>query len=525
MGLLEQLTNNDLIKTTIELIKKVYLSNKLPFVVGYSGGKDSTLTLQLIFEALMELEPDQLTNEVFVISSDTLVETPPVINQILKNHKAIQKAAKRYNLPIKTILVKPTGDQTFWANTIGRGYPVPNQTFRWCTDRMKIEPANLFIKEVVSEYGEIIMVLGVLEGESASRDRVLEKHSIDGKVLMKHTTMNNAFVFAPIKSFTIDNVWDYLLSNPSPWGADNKELYNLYANSNSGECPLIIDQETKNRSGSCGNSRLGCWTCTVVEEDKALSSFIESGEEWLRPLLRYRNWLSQNRDNRSMRMKMRTNGAIYFSPILQNDNKFIIPKKTKRKALTISIVEDNKGIDNNGETWLIFKSEKDAKNYIGYNNIDLASDVDPRIIAKMRNGQYGQLGLGPYIMDARKIMLRKLLETQRDLSKQISLITKEELLEIRKLWIEQGDLEDSLPKIYYEVFGKTLELESDDNPFIIGDDLEIVKELCDKHNLDYNLYKKLIYIEKANLGATIRRKAINQLSNLVKQDYLHIGEE
>lgn len=525
MGLLNKLNTDQLVRNTIEQIKEVYLKNKLPFVIGYSGGKDSTLTTQLVFQALGELPVEELKYDVYVISSDTLVETPPVVNQILNNHKSIEFMAKKKNIPIKTVLVRPLGSQTFWSNLIGRGYPSPNQTFRWCTDRLKIDPANRFIKDTVSEHGEVIMVLGVREGESISRDRVMESHSVEGKILMRHSTLNNAYVFAPIKNFSVDDVWDYLLNNPSPWGADNQELYKLYANSNSGECPLVIDQETKNRAGSCGNSRLGCWTCTVVDQDKALSGFIENGEEWLRPLLQYRNWLASFRDDRSMRMKKRTGGAVYFSPIVSNNDDFIIPKKTRREKLEIKRINSSIGIDSNGETWKIFESEKEARKYIKSADIDLSSEIDPKIIAKMRTGSFGQLGLGPYTMEARKEILEKLLSCQKNLDKEVVLISDDELFEIRKLWIEQGDLEDQLPEVYSSVYGENLHFNQDDQPTILDEDLEILKILCKKHNIDYKMYKRLINVEKNNLGNLMRRKAVNEFTNIIRQDYLHIGED
>src|SRR5690606_6805249 len=106
---------------------------------------------------------------------------------------------------------------------------------------------------------------------------------------------------------SLDDVWTYLMQIPNPWGADNSDLLTLYQDSQ-GECPLVIDQSTP----SCGNSRFGCWVCTVVQEDKSLKGFIESGDEWLTPLLRFRNWLSENRDNPNYREKKRMNGAVYL---------------------------------------------------------------------------------------------------------------------------------------------------------------------------------------------------------------------
>lgn len=295
------------IKKVQQEIQDLYMEDDRPWVVGYSGGKDSTAVVQLIFNALLDLSNRvSLKKHVYVISSDTLVETPLIIDYINSTLNAIASEAKKQGLPLTTHKVRPQIDQTFWVNLIGRGYPSPRQKFRWCTDRMKIDPANRFIMERVSEHGEVIMVLGVRTAESATRAQVMEKHRVGERLLSRHSTLTNAYVYAPIRDFTTDDVWAYLLQVPSPWGSDNSELMALYLNSNA-ECPLVVDKTTP----SCGNSRFGCWVCTVVTEDKALNGFIENGEKWLLPLLRFRNWLVEIRDNSDMREKKRMNGSIY----------------------------------------------------------------------------------------------------------------------------------------------------------------------------------------------------------------------
>ncbi|MNW47035.1 hypothetical protein D3C74_243540 [compost metagenome] len=297
------------IKEVYQEIQELYKSDNTPWVVGYSGGKDSTVVVQLIFNALLELSrTEKLNKDVYIISSDTLVETPLIIDYINNSLTLIQQQAEQIGLPISTHKVKPLVDQTFWVNMIGRGYPSPRQKFRWCTDRMKIEPANRFVTERVSEHGKVIMILGVRSDESATRAQTIKKHKVKGKLLSKHSTLPNAFVYAPIRNFSTDDVWAYLLNVPSPWGGDNHELLRLYNNSNA-ECPLVVDKST----ASCGNSRFGCWVCTVVTEDKALNGFIENGEDWLRPLLKFRNMLVKIRDVPEKRERKRMNGQVYYT--------------------------------------------------------------------------------------------------------------------------------------------------------------------------------------------------------------------
>lgn len=291
-------------------IQEVYLENARPWVIGYSGGKDSTTALQLIWYALAELPEEKRKYPVYVISSDTLVETPVIVNYITGTLERLEATAREQKMPFQTDIVRPKTDDTFWVNLIGRGYPAPYTRFRWCTDRMKIRPANEFVLDRVAEHGEVIMVLGVRKGESATRDQVLSLHSIQNSLLLRHSTLPNAFVYAPIVDFSLNDVWFYLLNVPSPWNNDNKELITLYRNTNAqGECPLVVDETTP----SCGNSRFGCWTCTVVTKDKAMEGLIYNGEEWMEPLLEFRDFLAETQDparKPEIREHRRRNGQI-----------------------------------------------------------------------------------------------------------------------------------------------------------------------------------------------------------------------
>lgn len=453
--MITDLLNHQKIEQSKSLIKDIYLQDQRPWVVGYSGGKDSTALVQVVFQALSELQQSQLHKKVYVISSDTLVETPLIISSIDTTLMRIQKKALELGLPFETHKVRPEVDKTFWVSLIGKGYPSPRQKFRWCTDRMKIDPANRFIMEKVSTFGEVVMLLGVRDDESATRAQVLESHTVEGKTLMKHSTLSNAYVFAPIRNFTLDDIWSYLLHEESPWGNDNHELMALYQNSQSGECPLIIDKDIKESAGSCGNSRFGCWVCTVVQEDKALIGFIDNGEEWLTPLLEFRNWLSEIRDVRDYREKRRMDGTIYF----------------------------------------------------------VGQDEDRK------------LGLGPFTIEARQMILRKLLETQKHVENpydpNYQLILPEELKAIRKLWMKDGEWDDMLPLIYFEVFGTELDWDYDDRPLFEPDQMTDLEILCKQQDISIDLIKKLISIEKDHTGYRVRRGLLQEFDKTLRQDWLH----
>jgi len=274
--------------------------NPRPWIIGFSGGKDSTMLLQVVWNAIKVdgIQLFQNTRQIYVVCNNTLVENPKIIeytDEVLNN---IEKAAVEQGLPIQVVRTRPKLEDSFWVNLIGKGYPAPNRVFRWCTDRLKIDPTTQFIKTKVDETGEVIILLGTRKDESAKRAASIKKHSISNSRLRKHL-LPNAFVFAPIQDVTTDEVWQYLLQVPSPWGSNNKKLMSIYRNANSGDCPMVIDHTTP----SCGNSRFGCWVCTVVEKDKSMEALVDNGEEWMEPLLDFRDLLAESRNNLEWREK------------------------------------------------------------------------------------------------------------------------------------------------------------------------------------------------------------------------------
>ena len=293
-------------------IQQVYLGDKRPWILGFSGGKDSTCMIQIVWTALSKLPKSKLTKKIYVISSDTLVESPKIVETVTGSLESMEKAAKESSIPLETNLVRPVLHDTFWVCMIGKGYPAPSNTFRWCTDRLKIKSANRFIEERVSEHGEVVMVLGSRKAESSTRAHVMDNHKISGSHLSHHNMLPQAFIYAPLQDFTTEDVWNYLLQNSAnQWGGNNRDLLSMYQDANAAECPLVIDTSTS----SCGNSRFGCWVCTVVERDKSMESMIDNGQDWMEPLLELRQMLKDTqvpeRKNEFRELKHR-NGRVIF---------------------------------------------------------------------------------------------------------------------------------------------------------------------------------------------------------------------
>jgi DNA sulfur modification protein DndC len=292
-------------------LRQLYLDDPRPWLVGFSGGKDSTMVASLIVEVVAGIPDGQRKKPVAVLCTDTRVEIPAIVDMVEGTLGRIQRFSQQQNLNIEVNLLKPPPEQTFWVNIIGRGYPPPNRIFRWCTQRLKIDPVTAFVNQRMGHWGEAILHLGARRAESATRAQTMANRDARNG-LNRHPDLPRVWVSNPIEFLTTEEVWAYLLQKANPWGADNRPLYKLYASASNGECPIQIDTSTP----SCGNSRFGCWTCTVVERDKASEGLLASGDERMEKLIEFRETLLfyQDPDN-GKRDPKRKNGADGPGPL------------------------------------------------------------------------------------------------------------------------------------------------------------------------------------------------------------------
>ena len=281
-----------------------------PWVVAYSGGKDSTLLLQLTWEVLASLPAHDRRRKVCVVGNDTRVESPLVIRHLRNTMATISTAAVANGLPIETQMTTPHIDQTFWVNVIGRGYIPPTRNFRWCTDRMKILPTSQLLESLVRVHKRAVLLVGTRKSESTNRRRNMAKHGVSGTKMNPHSSIKGCRMFAPLAELEDEDVWLILMQRQPPWGGSHRNLITLYRNAGGGECPLVL---TKDDAPSCGTTspRFGCWTCTVVTKDRSLQGLIDSGHEDAEVFSRlfdFREWLIELREANENRQRVRRDG-------------------------------------------------------------------------------------------------------------------------------------------------------------------------------------------------------------------------
>ncbi|MEK0180434.1 DNA phosphorothioation system sulfurtransferase DndC [Microcoleus anatoxicus] len=435
------------IEMLTEEIQNLYCLDEIPWVIGYSGGKDSTAVLQLIWNAIAKIPPEKRIKRIDIITTDTLVENPIVSTWVRKSIKQMNIAAIEQEMPINTHVLQPEWTDTFWVGLIGKGYPAPRGKFRWCTDRLKISPSNRFIRNVIRTSGETILVLGTRKAEStkrAHRMKKMEARRVRDR-LSPNMNLPNSLVYSPIEDWRDDEVWLYLMQWDNPWGYSNKDLFAMYRGASAdNECPLVVDTSTP----SCGSSRFGCWVCTMVSQDKSLTAMIQNDaeKEWLQPLLDFRVELDVE-DSRDRRDFRRRNGNVQLY----------------------------------------------ERNVEG----EIAIEPIP----------------GPYSKEARDYLLTRLLSVQTEIRskapedmRDITLISSEELSEIRRIWLEERhEFDDSLPRIYEEVTGQPFQ---DSRPaaerkLLGSDEWTVLEEMCeDKMHLE--LMAKLLDTERQYYTKTRR---------------------
>lgn len=304
-----------------------------PWVIGFSGGKDSTLLLHLVLDALRTIAPDERRRLVFVVSNNTLVESPVFQGFVDKLLTRLEESLEGLNVPLQVVRTHPVPEESFWVNLLGKGYPAPNRTFRWCTDRMKIRPTSRFIREIVADSGEAILLLGVRRAESSTRAGNIKRHEDNaGGRLSPHPDHPGVSIFSPIKELTNDEVWITLMNGRPPWGGTYAELVRLYQDGST-ECPFVMNTGD---APSCGSSsaRFGCWTCTVVDKDKSLAAMIDAGHDHLEPLAAFRDRIRQVSGSPDHRSKVRRNGQPGLGPLTLDARRMLLDELLALQAET-----------------------------------------------------------------------------------------------------------------------------------------------------------------------------------------------
>ncbi|MER9471070.1 phosphoadenosine phosphosulfate reductase family protein [Mesorhizobium sp. M0520] len=235
--------------------------------IAWSGGKDSSATLSLIVHLIdvgRLAPPKSLT----VFYADTRQELPPLA---IAAERIMAQLAER---GIRCEVVRAPLDKRFLVYILGRGVPPPNNnTLRWCTRQIKIDPMAEALEQRLGELdGKILMITGVRQGESAIRDdRIAMSCGKDGaecgqgwyqEVLPNAKGIRGRIAtLAPLLHWRVCNVWDWL------------RIYAPMAEYGGWATAAIADAYGGDEATEI-NARTGCAGCPLASKDLALDTIV-----------------------------------------------------------------------------------------------------------------------------------------------------------------------------------------------------------------------------------------------------------
>jgi DNA sulfur modification protein DndC len=300
------------------------------WIIAFSGGKDSTAALKVFLAACRQA--GMMPRRTSIIYCDTGVENPILDAYAKRILAGLQEEFSAEGLAIDIHCLKAPIEDRFFVRLVGRGYPPPTNSFRWCTTGLRIRPVSRFIAK--HDPDNTVVVLGLRSSESQQRDRSLSRSS--NRHWQKQREGRGDYdLFLPIIDLDVPEVWDAVFALSRPKSIDPHELERLYRDA-SGECPVIKAPQAP----PCASGRFGCWTCTVVRKDKSAKELVEAGYAELEPFLRFRNWLVEIRNDPTRRWPTRRSGAPGLGPLSLEARREILAQLDRLESLTRTTILD-----------------------------------------------------------------------------------------------------------------------------------------------------------------------------------------
>lgn len=262
----QRLQMTESIELTIQSLQ-AYGADHDHWGIAWSGGKDSSATLTLIIW-LIDTGRIKPPKTLTVFYADTRQELLPLANA------ASQIMDELIERGIRVEVVTAPLDKRFMVYILGRGVPPPNNnTLRWCTRQIKIDPmVHALEQRLAALDGNVLMITGVRQGESAIRDKRIEMScGKDGaecgqgwyqKVLPEAKGLKGRLAtLAPLLHWRVCHVWEWL----KHW-APQVEF---------GDWPTatIADAYGGDEAEEI-NARTGCTGCPLASKDNALDTIL-----------------------------------------------------------------------------------------------------------------------------------------------------------------------------------------------------------------------------------------------------------
>ena len=268
-------------------IEELFLKGT-PISVAFSGGKDSSVLLDLTFAAAISAKTKGASPYILVTNGDTGIENPEIAAYCKTESQKIIAYARKHGIELSYHVATPNLNET-WAVRIigGRALPSFPQNNSDCSVSWKVKPmASLrkrLMKEITINTGrEPVTLVGTRLSESTARATKMTARNETH--LAPTRNKDGDLVFAAIADFSTDDVWERIglvRSKLLDSYSDFNDLTRLYAAAGNTSCAVVSDSITesmKGERGSC-NARTGCLVCTKIQNDFSLTNMIESDVE------------------------------------------------------------------------------------------------------------------------------------------------------------------------------------------------------------------------------------------------------
>lgn len=339
-------------------IKAQVLAGRTP-VVAWSGGKDSSVTLNLAITALREMKAEGFeVPTLHVMHSDTLIENPVIASFNKRQIKQIERYSKQSGVSIRVWVAKPGLSNDYLVSLLGGRTIASVGNNTKCQQMMKSEPMARLRREVRKQVAEqtgvkpaktaLFSLIGTRFDESAQRKRAMEARGESAIDVVEVMSGSGEMVLSPIAEFTAFDVFEYIGNVRSGLieSYDNfDELVEVYRDMNGGDCMVTAYLADKDQPRSPCSARTGCWGCGRVSRDKSAENMIASEDgkfDWMKPLNDFRNYLMARHFDPSARcwLGRTVNEETGTVSVIPNAYSPAFTKELLQLALTIQIEEE-----------------------------------------------------------------------------------------------------------------------------------------------------------------------------------------
>lgn len=272
-------------------------------VIGYSGGKDSSVVANLTLTAARRrIESGKPCPTLYLLHADTGVENSAMVELAHGEMRRIQEFAQKHGFVVEILISQPALNEGFAAQIFsGRALPSFPESNRVCSTSWKVVPMSRLRKKLLRSAREgtfnPCIFLGTRAEESLVRAVATANRGESDTTMWK--APDGHWMLSPILRWASEDVWLYLgyvQAGVIEGYSDMTEIMRIYRDAGNSSCYVVGDiaLDESRKAGGCG-ARTGCHTCLRVKSDKSMLNMLdeESGRyAYMKPLSAFREFLA-----------------------------------------------------------------------------------------------------------------------------------------------------------------------------------------------------------------------------------------